>query len=209
MFVVLVFEVGVLVGVNLVEHHLHVCRLRHASHEEQACYYQSHFYRDGQVEDDGQQECYYKYGYVALRILQKRHERTPSAHAVCHHHEHSGKACHRYVSCQRHKEKEYEQQHHSVYYSGYRRLSSVVDVGHGACYGSRCRYASEKWRYEVGYSLTHKFGVGVVTVARHTVCYRSREQALYGSEYGDGECRRHESLHCRPRHFRQLRVGKP
>ena len=44
-------------------------------------------------------------------------------------------------------------------------------------------------------------------VAYHTIGNSSRQQRLYGSEYGNGKCRWYKTLYCVPSHGRNLHVG--
>ena len=77
--------------------------------------------------------------------------------------------------------------------------TAVVDIGHGAGYGSGGRDAAEEGRGEVGQTLSDELGIGVMVMAYHTVGYRGREQALYGAEDGNGKRRRHQALDDIPR----------
>ena len=80
--------------------------------------------------------------------------------------------------------------------------SAVVDVGHRACYGSRSGYAAEDGRHEVGHALTYQFSIGIVMVAYDTVGHRSRQQALDGTEHGNGDGRTDQTFERLPRQFR-------
>ena len=83
--------------------------------------------------------------------------------------------------------------------ASHRSASAVIDVGHGASYGSRCGYASENRRSDVGYALADKFCIRVVVVANDTVGNSSRQQRLDGSQHGNGDCRSHKTLNGFPR----------
>ena len=204
------FHIGILVEVNLIVDGTHLAGLAHASHEEQTGADEPYLDGDGQVEDDGQQERQDEHGDVALGVLQHGQERTPSAHAIAHHHKHARQTSHRNILRQGHQEEEDEQEHHGMHDAGHRCASAVVDVGHGAGNGSGCGNAAENGRHDVGQPLPYQLGVRTMMVAYHTVGHGGREQTLYGTQYGDGHGRSCQSLDGVPgeaRHFspRQLR----
>ena len=144
MFQVACLDVEFLVGVNLVADYLHVGCLSHASHEEQTGDDQSHLNGDGQVEDDGEEEGDEQYGDVTLGILGQGEERAPAAHAIAHHHQHTGQTGHGNILCQGHEEEEDEQQYGSMDDTGDGGASAIVDVGHGAGDGTCGRNTSEE-----------------------------------------------------------------
>ena len=199
-------HVGVFADVYLVVDDAHVGGLTHAAHEEEAGAYESHLDGYGEVEDYGEEEREQQYCDVALRVLEHCEERAPSAHAIGNDYQDACEACHRDETCQGHEEEEDEQQHGSMNDSGYRRAPSVVDIGHRARYGSRCWYSAEERRGEVGDALSDEFGIRVMMVACNAVGNSCREQALYGSENGDGEGWCCQSLYGVPRHLWHLRL---
>lgn len=79
-----------------------------------------------------------------------------------------------------------------MYDTGYRRTTSVVDIGHRTCDSTRGRNTAEEGYGDVGYTLGDKFGVGVMLVAYHTICHHGGEQTLYSTKHGDGKGRREE-----------------
>ena len=198
-------EIILLVQVNLI---LSNCRnisgFAHSLHEEQAGDNQAHLDGNSQVEDDGEEEGNQEHGNVALRILHQCQETSPAAHAVRNHYQYTRQTSHRDVLGKRHEEEEDEQQYHSVDDARYRSLTAVVDIGHGTGDGTSGRDTAEERRGDVGQSLGYQLGVGIVMVADYTVGYGSREQALDGTEDGDGDGRRHEALDGLPVHFRNL-----
>ena len=74
--------------------------------------------------------------------------------------------------------------------SGYRCLTSVVDIRHGTGDSSGGRNTSEQRSYDIGSSLCNQFCIGIVAVAYHTVGYSGRQQRLDSSQYGNGDSHR-------------------
>ena len=198
-------EVILLVQVNLI---LRNCRnisgFAHSLHEEQTGDDQAHLDGNSQVEDDGKEEGDQEHGNVALRILHQCQETSPAAHAVGNHYQNTRQTSHWDVLGKRHEEQENEQQYHSVDDARYRSLTAVVDIGHGTGDGASGRDTAEERRGDVGQTLGYQLGVGIVMVADYTIGYGSREQALDGTEDGDGDGRRHEALDGLPVHFWNL-----
>ena len=85
-----------------------------------------------------------------------------------------------------------------------RGLATIVDVGHGAGDGSCGRNTSEERRGNVGQTLCHQLGVGVVVVGYHTIGNGSREQTLDGTQNGDGDGWRNKALDGFPVHLWHL-----
>ena len=56
-----------------------------------------------------------------------------------------------------------------------RRLSPIVDISHGTCDGSGSGNTSEDGRQDIGRTLCYQFGIGIVSVANHTIGYGSRQ----------------------------------
>ena len=81
-----------------------------------------------------------------------------------------------------------------MYHTGKWSATAVGDVGHGACDGTGDGDSSEEGNYDIGYSLTKKFGVGVSAGAGDAVCDGSGEQGLDGAKHCDGESRWEEGV---------------
>ena len=198
-------EVAVfLLGVDLVADDLDVGGLSHTAHEEQTGTNQAHLDGNGEVEDDRQQEGDPEHDDIALRVLQDGNERAPAAHVIAHDDEHTGQTGHGDILRQRHEEEEDEQQHSGVDDAGNGRAAAVVDVGHRTGDGTRGRYAAEDGRRQVGQSLGDEFCVGAMAVADDTVGHCGREQRLDGTEDGDGDGGRDETLDDVPRQVGHL-----
>ena len=153
----------------------HISGFRHSLHEQQTRNNKTHFYGNRQIEDYGKEKSYQKHSYIAFGVFHQSKEGPPTAHAVTYHNQNACKACHGYVFCQRHEEKENQQQNYCVDSPGYWRFPAVVNVGHGSCYCSCGRYSAEKGRRYVGKPLCHEFRIGIVVVANDTVGNGSRK----------------------------------
>ena len=55
-------------------------------------------------------------------------------------------------------------------------LTTVIDIGHSTGNGTSSRNTTEDRSHYIGYTLSDKFGIRVVTVTNHTIGYSSREQ---------------------------------
>ena len=77
-----------------------------------------------------------------------------------------------------------------MYHTGNGGAPAVVDIGHGTGNGSGDRDSPEERNHDIGGSLCDKLGIGVGLVASYTVGDGSRQKGFYGSQYGDGKCRR-------------------
>ena len=71
--------------------------------------------------------------------------------------------------------------------SGYRCLTSIVDICHGTGDGSGSGNTSEQGSYDIGCSLSNQLCIGVVAVAYHTIGYGGRQQGFDSSQYGNGD----------------------
>ena len=146
-------QIGILDGVYLVEDGMHIGNFCHAAHEEQTGTDETELNGDGEVEDDGKEECEQQYGDVALRIAQHSQERTPATHAIADNDEYTGQTGHRDILGERHEEQEDKHQYGSMDNACDRRTSAIVDVGHGAGYGTGGRNAAEEGRGNIGNAL--------------------------------------------------------
>ena len=72
MFQITTLHISIFVQVNLVVNSLHIGGLTHAAHEEQTGANYAHLDSNGEVEDDGQQECQQQHGDVALGVAHQR-----------------------------------------------------------------------------------------------------------------------------------------
>ena len=125
----------------------------------------------GKVKYDGEEEGHKEYGDVALGVFEQAFECAPAAHVVADDDEYACEGGHGYVAGVGHEDEEYEEQDEGVYDAGYGGAASVVDVGHGAGYGSCGRDSAEKWCDDVSCALCDEFHVGVVAVADDAIGY--------------------------------------
>ena len=54
-----------------------------------------------------------------------------------------------------------------------RGLTAIINIGHGAGYGSCGRNTAKEGRGNVRQSLSHQLSIGIVVVADNTICYSS------------------------------------
>ena len=79
---VLEVHIGFVAGVNLVLDNRNLGGLHHTFDKEGAGNDEAHFYGDGEVENDGEQERYNQYDYIALGVAKQTAEGTPTTHVI-------------------------------------------------------------------------------------------------------------------------------
>ena len=164
-----------------------LCCLSHAAHAEETGYHEANLDGYGEVEDNGEDEGEPEDEGVALGVVHHLSYCAPSAHVVADYDEDTCETCHWDILGVWHKEEVDEEEHYGMDDACDRCLAAVVDIGHGAGNGACGWYASEDGAEHVGYSLSDELLVGVVLVTNDTVRHSGREEALYGSEDGDGD----------------------
>lgn len=84
--------------------------------------------------------------------------------------------------CAKHQEQENKKKHDGMNNSGYRqRTASVVDVRHGAGYGSVAGIPPNSGVMMLAAHLRDEFRIRIVTVAYHTVGHSCRQQRFDGT----------------------------
>ena len=145
----------------------HLC---HTAHKEQTSQHQTEFDGDGEIEYHSENEGDEEYHNITLRTVGELRKGAPLAHIITHHHQHTGKCGHRNVGCQRHSHNEDDEQDQCVHYPSDASARTVVDVGHCTGYRSRGWNSAKERRNDVGNALSNEFLVGIVVIARHTIC---------------------------------------
>ena len=184
------------IRVNLFGENRQLRHLCHAAHEEQAGKHQTEFDGNGEIEHHSEHEGDEEHHHITFGAVGELGKGAPLAHVVTHHHQHTGKCGHGDISCQRHSHNEDDEQDQCVHHPSNTRASTVVDVGHGARNSSRSRDSAKERRHDVGNALSNEFLVGIVVIARHTVCHRGRKQALNSAQDGNDKSRGEQSTQC-------------
>ena len=159
---------------------------------------QSHLDSDREVEEHGQNERHNHHQEIRLRVLGKPYDGAPLRHIITHHDQYTRQTRHRYQSDQRTKEQQYRHEHNSVHDTCHRGLATVVDIGHGTRDSTRSWDTAKEWHHHVRHTLSYQLGVGVVSIAYHTICHHSRQEGLNSAQHRDGESRREKTLHQAP-----------
>ena len=170
--------------VDLIARYGDLRRLGDTFHEEEHGYQEANLDGNRQVEDNGQEEGCYQHRHVALRVLHQRTERPPLAHVIGYDDQNSCEASHRDVFRQRPEEKQDEQEDNGVHNTGDRRFPAIVDVRHRAGDGSGYGDTAEEGDYDIRRTLGNQFGIGIMLVARNTICHSRREQGFDGAQDG-------------------------
>ncbi len=128
---------------------------------------------------------------IASRTVEHGDKAVAFAHVVGNNSHNAPQRCH---GDQRGKpaEEEHDQyEDHRMHDAGNRGYSPVFNIRRRARDGACGRNATKEWRAEVCDALANEFGVGVVTLAGHTVRNNSGEKRLDTGKESDGDGRGH------------------
>ena len=180
--------------------------LHHTADKEDNRKQDTYLYGNGEVDQDRESECQKQDGDIGLVSLEKILERAPFTHSVGYHNKDGCKAGERDIDSIWHEEEIDQQEDDGMDDSGNRRLSAVVDVGHGSRNGSGGRDSAEHRRDDVGNTFTDEFGVGIVLSSGDTVSHHCCQERFDGTEDCNRECRREQILDSLQLQFREDRL---
>ena len=151
----------------------------HSLHEEEGSKYNTNLYCYHEVEYYCKYESQHQNDYVALRRgPAQMEEACPVCHVGCNNEKYCRKTCHRYHWCEGHEKHQNNCKCDTVNHACNRRAATVSDIGCSPCYSTCGRYATEESWEDITQTLTHKFCVGLVCIANHSVGYNGWEQRL-------------------------------